>query len=179
MAGEAAGLYLDLMKKCLAFTLWEEPYIPVEAVMMNYRFHRRTLLRAFTRVLRSFHLRAVQDADYDQSRRAEGRMWPAYADTMIRLARLDNIQFCVESALRDNVAGDLLEAGVWRGGGTILMRAVLAAHQVRDRRVWVADSFQGLPKPDAMASPADAGDRHHRFEYLAVSREQVAANFRR
>ena len=51
--------------------------------------------------------------------------WPKDAHTMLSLKRLDNIQYCVERALHDGVPGDLIEAGVWRGGATIFMRAVL------------------------------------------------------
>jgi hypothetical protein len=36
---------------------------------------------------------------------------------------------------------------VWRGGSTIFMRGILKAHGVTDRKVWVADSFQGFPEP--------------------------------
>ncbi len=78
----------------------------------------------------------------------EGRIWPRYAETMIGLKRLDNIQFCIESVLSNNIQGDLIEVGVWRGGASIFMKAVLAANRAIDRRVFVADSFEGLPKPD-------------------------------
>lgn len=97
---------------------------------------------------------------------------------MIGLQRLDNIQFCIEDVLKQGVAGDVIETGVWRGGAVIFMRAVFKAHGVTDRRVWVADSFQGLPKPNAKKYAADAGDLHYLVPELAVSLEQVQANFR-
>jgi O-methyltransferase len=75
------------------------------------------------------------------------------------------------------VPGDLIETGVWRGGSTILMRAVLEAYGVRDRRVWVADSFAGLPPPSPEKYPADLGDTFHTYPELAVSLEKVQANF--
>src|SRR6478672_4155816 len=70
--------------------------------------------------------------------------WPKDAHTMLSLKRLDNIQYCVERVLHDGVPGDLIETGVWRGGATIFMRAILKVHRVFDRTVWVADSFDGL-----------------------------------
>jgi len=97
---------------------------------------------------------------------------------MIGLRRLENIRFCVEDVLRRSVPGDLIETGVWRGGACIFMRAVLKAHGVVDRNVWLADSFQGLPKPDARYAQ-DAGDLHHTAPELSVSRSQVEDNFRR
>lgn len=107
-----------------------------------------------------------------------GRVWPAEAETMIGLPRLDNLQHCIEQAIADDVPGDVIECGVWRGGATILARGVLMAHGVTDRTVWVADSFAGLPEPDARY-PADAGDPHHTFDELAIPVAQVRANFRK
>jgi O-methyltransferase len=49
--------------------------------------------------------------------------------------------------LADNIQGDCIECGVWRGGTTIFMRGFLVANQAADRVVWVADSFCGLPVP--------------------------------
>lgn len=106
-------------------------------------------------------------------------MWPGYADTMIGLKRLDNLQDCIETVLGDGVEGDLIETGVWRGGACIFMRAVLAAYGVENRKIYVADSFEGLPEPDTGAFPVDKGDRHHIHTYLAVSKEEVENNFRK
>ena len=98
---------------------------------------------------------------------------------MIGLKRLDNLQYCVEHVLEERIPGDLIETGVWRGGASIFMRAVLKAYGDAVRRVWVADSFCGLPEPDAARYPADAGDRHHTAPQLAVSLAEVRANFSR
>jgi len=111
--------------------------------------------------------------------RAEGRDWPADAETMIGRRRLDNLADCLTTVLDDGVPGDLMETGVWRGGATILMRGALEAWGSRDRSVWVADSFQGLPAPDATAWPADAGVDLSGVDALAVSRAEVEANFTR
>ena len=82
----------------------------------------------------------------DERARSEGRDWPARAHTMIGLKRFRNLQACVETVLADGVPGDLIETGVWRGGATIFMRAILSAHRRhRTQLVRVADSFAGLP----------------------------------
>jgi O-methyltransferase len=59
------------------------------------------------------------------------------------------------------------------------MRAVLAAYDDPDRRVWVADSFEGLPKPRPVLYPADEGVDYTVFPQLAVGVNQVRANFAR
>jgi len=122
---------------------------------------------------------ALRSQPFSMAQRAEGRDWPARAHTMVGLKRLDNVQRCVEEVLRDGVPGDLIETGVWRGGTAIFMRAILAAHGDRVRRVWAADSFQGLPPPDPERYPSDAGDTFHTYPQLAISLEQVKENFRR
>lgn len=98
---------------------------------------------------------------------------------MIGLLRLDNLQACVETMLREGTEGDFIETGVWRGGACIFMRGILAAYGVTNRKVYLADSFAGLPTPDADKYPADQGDAHHIFDFLRVSQEQVQANFQR
>jgi hypothetical protein len=113
-----------------------------------------------------------------RERREYGADWPVDAQTMIGLDRIENIQACIESVIRDDVPGDLIETGVWRGGATIFMRGVLKAYGITNRTVWVADSFEGLPEPDPDV-PADEDDWFHRIDYLAVSLEQVRANFAR
>jgi len=96
---------------------------------------------------------------------------------MIGMARLDNLQSCVENVLREGIPGDLIETGVWRGGAAILMTAVLAAWNDTDRKVWVADSFQGVPKPDVEKYQADAGQDLWKIEYLSVGIDDVRRNF--
>jgi len=109
--------------------------------------------------------------------RGGGFNWPVRAHTMIGRPRLSHLRGLVETSLREGVAGDFIETGVWRGGACILMRAVLAAHGVTDRRVFVADSFEGLPPPDGARFPADRRDRLFRFDELAISEDEVRRNF--
>src|SRR5437660_11096568 len=98
---------------------------------------------------------------------------------MIGMKRLDNLQHCIENVVAQGVPGDLIETGVWRGGATIFMRGTLKALGDSIRRVWVCDSFEGLPPPDAEKYPADAGANFHTAKTLAVSLDQVKANFQR
>ena len=116
---------------------------------------------------------------YDAETRMIGRDWPNTAQTMIGLARMRNLRVLAERVVQEGIPGDMLEAGVWRGGACILMRGILAAHGITDRTVWVANSFAGLPAADPATYPADAGDQHATFDALRVSSEEVQANFGR
>ena len=110
--------------------------------------------------------------------RDDGRDWPALAHTMIGRERMKNVRSCVEDVIARDIPGDFIETGVWRGGACIFMRGILEAYGIRDRRVWVADSFQGLPRPNRKMYPVDAGDMLHRFKQLAIPKSQVEENFR-
>lgn len=107
----------------------------------------------------------------------EGKVWPETGETMIGYQRLNNIEFCIQEIIRNQIGGDLIETGVWRGGACIFMRAMLQAYGVTNKNVWVADSFEGLPKPNPASYPADLGDTLYTFRELAVSVEEVRKNF--
>jgi O-methyltransferase len=170
---DPAGRYLELMKKTLAYELWPAPAIPLEMFGHRRSRPRQAAVELLTHAARQVGL------ELGKPRPADSGDCPVLAHTMLGRERLDHLQMCVERVIQEKVAGDLIETGVWRGGATILMRAILAAHGVTDRRVFVADSFAGLPRPDAAHYPADAGDRHHRNAYLKVSRAEVEENFRK
>jgi O-methyltransferase len=108
----------------------------------------------------------------------QSRNFTALAHTLIGRKRLDNIQNCIECIIDENVPGDLIETGIWRGGATIFMRGVLAAYGITDRVVWAADSFEGLPPP---THPQDGNVDLSKtvFPFLAVSLEQVCELFKR
>lgn len=126
------------------------------------------------------------DANQDKTARYVAEAITHYqkssAVSMLPLTRLDNLQFCITDVVERGVAGDLVETGVWRGGATIFMRAMLKLFDVTDRSVWVADSFEGLPEPDAKKFPLEAqafksAAMTKYYKQFAVSVEEVRRNF--
>jgi len=172
----AAELYLDLLKKCLTRYLFGEDYVPAVPPKGTLK---HVAFEPARRWLAGKDMEVIRHVPFDPQTRAEGRDWPARAESMVGLRRLDNLQHCVTDVLHRGVPGDLIETGVWRGGATILMRAVLEAYGDAERRVWVADSFQGLPRPDPQRWPAEADDEHWTLEQLVIPVEEVRANFAR
>jgi O-methyltransferase len=172
-ASSVEELYLDLLKLCLTRTGFETTYGQIAI--------RRGLtglgLRSFSKLFGAVGIELVRRVD--PSMRAEGSYWPQDGETMIGMHRLNNLQECVTDIIRNDVPGDLIETGIWRGGACIFMRAVLKAYGDESRSVWAADSFVGLPPPNPELYPVDAGD--HLFEQpaLRVSLEDVQANFRK
>jgi hypothetical protein len=98
---------------------------------------------------------------------------------MAGVRRLENLRELMQQAIDQGIPGDFVEAGVWRGGCCILMRGILAANAIKDRQVYVIDSFEGLPPPNPDLFPQDEGLNLHLYTELAVPLEQVKANFAR
>ncbi len=165
-------MYLDLVEKALLHTLYDPPDTQPAPEFFQ---------EAFTAALEEAELdaSALNLKSTPAENRAHGRDWPIYAQTMIGAKRLRNLRRCIQETLLDGVPGDLIEAGCWRGGAAIMMRATLKAHGARGRKVWAADSFSGVPEPDPERYPEDAGDLNYTSDALAIPVEEVKANFRR
>jgi hypothetical protein len=141
--------YLDLMRDSLIGRLNEDPPLPASKI-----------------------------DGYKTEFRENGWDWPSKAPSMIGAKRMSNVRSECERVIKADVPGDFMETGVWRGGACIMMRAVLKAYQVADRRVIAADSFAG-PPPPSEGIAADAGAYLHTYKDFAVPLEEVRAAFRR
>ena len=76
---------------------------------INRKMRVSALVSVLSKVLSRGKLQLFRTRDFSQKQRTEGSVWPGYADTMIGLKRLDNLQHCVETVLADRVKGDLIE----------------------------------------------------------------------
>jgi hypothetical protein len=115
--------------------------------------------------------------EFQNQSRELGRDWPSQAPSMIGNARMTNLRNIAEIVLKDNVPGDFIATGVWRGGACIMMRAVLKTHGIVDRCVWGADSFCGLPKPNPETA-SNAQDKHHDDKELAIPPDRCSRTLR-
>ncbi len=107
----------------------------------------------------------------------EGLVWPENGETMIGYKRLKNIEYCMRSVIENNIEGDVIETGVWKGGSCIFMKGLLDAFDATGRKVWVADSFEGVPAPNPKKYPHDAGLNLYEEKTLKISLEDVQFNF--
>jgi O-methyltransferase len=189
----AARRYLELLKSALLNDLYLETEVRllyVAAMTATGQPIDAELVRNIGRDAPDLLTRIRED-------RHEGRMWGywlaeengrrcalnlrnmcEFSHTMMGRKRLEHLEQCLDIVRTEEIPGDFIEAGVWRGGACIFMRGYLAAHEMTGRKVWAADSFEGLPKPSL---PQDAGYDFsaERMPILAVALEDVKENFRR
>lgn len=177
MATPPARLYLDLLKRCLTRTGFDERVTVPTPRGPNGEID----LAAVVALLERDDVEIVRAHRPDPVTREVGLDWPppAEAETMIGTRRLDNLDRCIADIVDNDVLGDVVECGVWRGGASIFMRGALEAHGDSSRCVWVCDSFAGVPPPDAENFPADAGVDLSIFPELAIGPDQVQRNFQR
>lgn len=119
------ALYLDLMKRTVSNIIYEDQPLSF------YDDQRQPVIADHFRL----------------DRRVNGEDASREAHTMVGIKRLSNLQHCVETILQENVSGDLLEAGVLRGGASMFLRAILKAYGVTDRRVIACDTFRSSLRP--------------------------------
>ncbi len=161
--------YIELLKKSLVNELYIENeariILALSAVLNDSEL---TLQEIFNIKSHTYLFAQLEENKLNGSslilckKNSEGKLTEQYwtrnvtelSHTMIGKKRLDNIQFCIETILEEDIPGDVIETGIWRGGATLFMRGVLAAYGITDRMVWAADSFEGVPSPSL---PEDIG----------------------
>ena len=169
-------LYLDLLKRSLTRALFAGGVD--RHTIAPGRIHLQFLSKIIRTLLSPINLELVRlipsgPEDYMESTHAAfSRMEDA--ESMLGVKQFDQMQACITDVIERNVPGDVLEAGVWRGGMTIFMRGVLKALEDNNRQVLVVDSFEGLPDPDEAADSFgwESGA-------MAVSLDEVKSNFAR
>ena len=80
----------------------------------------------------------------------------ATGTTIVSEQQVNNCFTLMESIRINNIVGDFLEAGVYKGGIPIFMNSFLKHHNLKDRKVYAADSFNGFPISDYEKDNEDA-----------------------
>ena len=98
--------------------------------------------------------------------------------TMVATESLMDLALQVEHVLAHDIPGDFVECGVWRGGASFLMAELLRSAGVQNRKVWLFDSFDGLPPPTTIDGPAaidyaERTDSPSYFDNCRASLDQV------
>ncbi|MFK7767053.1 MAG: TylF/MycF/NovP-related O-methyltransferase [Mariniblastus sp.] len=67
--------------------------------------------------------------------------------TMTSPERILAVCNAVEYLSNNNIAGDFVECGVWRGGSMAAAAKTLAHIDVQDRQLWMYDTYEGMSEP--------------------------------
>ena len=64
----------------------------------------------------------------------------------------------IEYIVKNNIPGDFAECGVWNGGAMLLAAFALRHFGDTSRKIYLYDTFAGMPRPDAIDKRWDGAD---------------------
>ena len=67
--------------------------------------------------------------------------------TMTSKEALFALYTAMNYVLDREIPGDIVECGVWRGGSALLAALIMKVRKVNDRKLYLYDTFQGMPTP--------------------------------
>ena len=144
--------YLKLVEDTILSNIHKYNYSPLTYTKKNpiknlIKFLLNTL---FNNNLKEITIKSkIKDKDIE-----DGLIRGTNSFSMIGLKRLKNIRYLIEKINEEKISGDLIEAGIWKGGVIIYMRACLLSLNMNNK-VFGADSFAGLPEIDDQTYPED------------------------
>ena len=67
--------------------------------------------------------------------------------TMTSTERLYSVYKSVEYCIINNIKGDFVECGVWKGGSSMMIALSLLKNNVTDKKIYLYDTFEGMSEP--------------------------------
>ena len=172
--------YLSLLKRCLTASIYDQSgWQMIEGPMVHETGVVAAFKRSIVSMLARRGLMLVRTTPMNPVAREQGLDWPLFGFTMVGTKRLENLHNCIEACIHENIPGDFVETGVWRGGSCILAKAIFNLRGIEDRAVWCCDSFEGMPVAGAKDLSIDRVSDFSDRESHVVSQETVAENFRK
>lgn len=135
---------------------------------------RDQYLRLVKRAVRAI---SVEEETPEHDRPNNQNIMHDYACAHASGEAINTLRSLMEDVEKNAVAGDFVETGVWRGGISMFMKAFLRAYENHERKVWVADSFEGWPP--ATDDPDSWVCNNENLPWIVVPVETVRNNFKR
>ncbi|MBP6455164.1 MAG: class I SAM-dependent methyltransferase [Chitinophagaceae bacterium] len=67
--------------------------------------------------------------------------------TMTSVERMFALYNATNYVLDNNIEGDFVECGVWRGGSAMMVAYILKNRNVLDRKIYLYDTYEGMSEP--------------------------------
>ena len=96
--------------------------------------------------------------------------------SLLTKGKLDSLYERCCYIAENNIAGDFVETGVYKGGSSLVMALVNETYKL-NKNIWLCDSFIGCPDPLETKLGTVYGERHWKGDFSA-SLETVTQNFK-
>jgi len=123
--------------------------------------------------------------DFDKS--TSGVIPKVVPYTMMSIEKLGAVCDAASYVAANKIPGDIVECGVWRGGGMMACAYLMLEAGQTDRHIYLFDTFEGLPKPtneDVTYDGREATAMHVPMgeigsDWCRAELDEVTANMRR
>ncbi len=108
--------------------------------------------------------------------------------TCTSIERMHALYKSVEYILKNNIQGDFIECGVWRGGSCMLIAKTLKKYDCKDRQIILFDTFEGMSEPTdididfkgaAAKGTMDSFNKKFNFNWFKVELSTVENNMKK
>lgn len=94
-------------------------------------------------------LERINESLPDLPRAIAGRIESVLPFTMTSIERISALIDAVDYVVDQQIQGDFVECGVWRGGSMMAIAKTLLSRNQNDRQLWLYDTFEGMSAPEA------------------------------
>jgi len=102
------------------------------------------------KIIRKSRLELVNLSDIEQDKKFMELYKKVKDYTLVPVERCFTLYQTVKYILKNNIEGDLVECGVWKGGSSMLMAYILKDAGETKRKIYLYDTFEGMTKPGEM-----------------------------
>jgi len=102
------------------------------------------------KIIRKSRLELVNLSDIEQDKKFLALYKKVKDYTLVPIERCYSLYQTVNYIIKNNIEGDLVECGVWKGGSSMLMACTLLEAGVMNRKIYLYDTFEGMTKPGEM-----------------------------
>ncbi|MCY7309439.1 MAG: TylF/MycF family methyltransferase [Chitinophagaceae bacterium] len=102
------------------------------------------------KIIRKSRLELVNLSDIEQDKKFLEINKKVKDFTLVPVERRYSLYQTVNYIIKNNLEGDLVECGVWKGGSSMLMAYTLLEAGISNRKIYLYDTFEGMTKPGEM-----------------------------
>lgn len=117
------------------------------------------------KIIRKSRLELVNLSDIEQDKKFLELYKKVKDYTLVPVERCFTLYQTIKYIIKNNIEGDLVECGVWKGGSSMLMAYILKDAGENNRKIYLYDTFEGMTKPGDM----DGQEEKEQWEHGRVT----------
>jgi hypothetical protein len=105
------------------------------------------IIKSLNALFRKFGYKLLKDNEKEEYAEFYDLYLRCKPYTMTSIDRMFALYKGVEYIVKNNIPGDFVECGVWKGGSSMLIALTLLKFGVTDREIWMYDTYEGMSEP--------------------------------